>query len=343
MASALRGYASESPSIALHIAIQSDGHATRRTPYTPAQRMKKTEFSERQYETSFLQQLGKPGVGSFQPTLGLEWYLGIDAATDACNAHRIWNILNVAVPRRLQLSHDYWPRLPLKFHKNIQNRVVSLFFQFKVAKFQDGNRAKYRSQFKTPYFEVPLTRHQQTALARLERRVCRKAVVRYASPAFWSHADIIGHTKRSVILAHSAFLSPSKVGVHKKWMYAGPSGKCILNPVPDETNSESWDVLTDVLAKQAEKESIEAHVRGLAESLRADEESPLDADDTEWLQAIREYSQLSEEDVRYLSSLRTVGKAAERADTTWLIMFEPDEDSNQILQNLPWPFHRWCW
>ncbi len=202
-------------------------------------RMKKTAFAERQYETTFLGELGRAGAGTFQPTQRLERFLGIDAATDAQNAHRIWRILNVNVPQRMPLSPAAWPRLARRFHGDISARVVSLFFQFKVARFQDGTRAKYRSVFGAPYFEVSITKHQQKSLEKLQQRVRARAIVRYASPAFWSQADFERHAASRAVLTRSAFLQPSQVGTHRKWMYSGPSGKVILNPDPEETDSGS--------------------------------------------------------------------------------------------------------
>lgn len=99
--------------------------------------MRATEFAERQYETTF--------------------HLGIDAATDPRDAHRIWRVLNGNIPRRMYLTPTLWPHLPDHFYSAISGRVVSLFIQFKVPKFQDGQRAKYRSQFALPYFEVGVT------------------------------------------------------------------------------------------------------------------------------------------------------------------------------------------
>ncbi len=307
--------------------------------------MKKTVFAERQYETTFLGELGQAGAGAFQPTQRLERFLGIDAATDAQNAHRIWRILNVNVPQRMPLSPAVWPRLPHQYHRDFSSRIVSLFFQFKVARFQDGGRAKYRSAFGAPYFEVSITKHQQMALENLQQSVRARAIVRYASPAFWSQTDFDKYAASRRVLTQSAFLRPSQVGTHKKWMYAGPLGKCILNPDPEETDSESWERLKGRLTEQAQEESIKDHVRQLAESLREREEDAESADNAPWLDAIREYWRLSEENARYLSDLRTVVNAAERADTTWLIMFTPDEHTGQLL-NAPrdmFEYYVWYW
>src|ERR1019366_7855199 len=90
-----------------------------------------------------------------------------------------------------------------------------------------------------PYFEVSITKHQQASLGKLQQRVRARAIVRYASPAFWSQADVDKNAASRTVLKQSAFLRPSQVGTHKKWMYVGPSGKNILNPDPEETDSES--------------------------------------------------------------------------------------------------------
>ncbi len=110
-------------------------------------------------------------------------------------------------------------------------------------------------------------------------------------------------------------------------------------------DSESWEALVGSLAEQAQEESIKDHVRRLAESLREADGEPTFADNSPWLQAIREYWRISEENARYLSDLRAVVNVAERADTTWLMMFTPDESTRQLLDTLrdlvePYP---WYW
>jgi len=296
--------------------------------------MKPAEFAERQYETIFHLELGSGGSSPFVPTQPLEWHLGIDAATNARDAHRIWRILNVNIPRRTLLSPMLWPHLPRRFHPVISGRVVSLFIQFKVPKYNDSKRAKYRVQFGSPYFEVAITGHQQDRLAELQRRVQSRAIVRYASPAFWTRADFDRHAGRRNVLSQSAYLIPSRVGTHKKWMYVAPSGKVILNPDPEEIESEAWQVLSELMAQQAREESLRAHIAGLAQSIREAPDQRTYEGEAAWLSTVREYAKLSQEDLKYLIDLRTVADAAEQTDTTWVVMLLPNDDTRNLFDML---------
>jgi len=292
---------------------------------------KATQFAERQYETVFHGELAARLGGPFVPTQPLEMYLGIDAATDARDAHRIWRILNVNIPQRTTLTPLLWPRLPRRYCPMISGRVVSLFFQFKVPKYNDATKAKYAATFGASYFEVAITKHQQKSLMELQRRVKPRALVRYASPAFWTRADFDRHAVKQQVLSMSAHIVPSQVGTHKKWMYAKPSGKAVLNPDPEEVESVGWEAITGLMGEKARKESFRAHVAGLAASIREASADSSDQREPDWLIGLREYAresqarfEFSPEDGRYLVDLRTVSDAAEQADTTWLVMLSPD-------------------
>lgn len=305
--------------------------------------MKKTVFAERQYESTFLSELGRDGAGPFQPTQRLERFLGIDAATNTHNAHRIWRILDANIPQRMPLSPGVWPRLPRRYHSAISGRVVSLFFQFKVAKYQDGAKARYRPDFGQPYYEVALTKHQQSTLLRLQQRVRARALVRYAAPVFWSQADFDKHAAARRVVAQSAFLRPTQAGSHRKWMYAAPTGKIRLNPDPEEADAESWEALTAALVEQSREESIREHVHALAASMRDGlEEVALQAE-APWITAIRQYVSLSDENLRYLADLRTVVNEAERADTTWLILVNPGPELRRLLDALEDHWEPYLW
>lgn len=88
--------------------------------------------------------------------------------------------------------------------------------------------------------------------------------MRYASPAFWSRADFDRFAAQRRVLQESACLIPSRVGIHKKWMYAGPSGKVILNPDPEDLDSEAWETVSALMAEVSREESILAHITALA-------------------------------------------------------------------------------
>ncbi|MBL8878707.1 MAG: hypothetical protein JNG88_06255 [Phycisphaerales bacterium] len=315
--------------------------------------LRATQFAERQYETNFHLELGSGSGTPFVPTQPLEMYLGIDAVTDARDAHRIWRILNANIPRRINLSPFLWPRLPRRFFPDISGQLVSLFFQFKVPKYNDGKKAKYKLKFGSPYYEVAITKHQQKELEDLQRRVQSRALVRYAAPAFWTRADFDRHATKRQILSMSAYIAPSRVASHKKWMYATPSGKAVLNPDPEEVESVGWEAITGLMREQAREESLRAHVAGLAASIRATTGETIEQKVPEWFIDMEKYIgpsierlRASPEDVRYLSDLRTVVDAAEQADTTWQVMLLPDSNTSALLRMMEregeWYWrHRW--
>jgi hypothetical protein len=205
--------------------------------------MKKPQFAERQYEAAAHVELSRGGASPFVPTQSIEAYIGIDAAASPKDCHAIWRILNVNIPRGILLSPELWPTLPPQFHDKFPGRFCSLFMQFKRPIFQDDKRAKYNKRMNGHYFEVGITPHQQKALLKLQLQVGRKAIVRYASPAFWSRVDFDIHDKRRKILANSAFIPPSIVKTHRKWMYAGTSGMVVLNPDPEDAGGETWEAI----------------------------------------------------------------------------------------------------
>lgn len=69
--------------------------------------------------------------------------------------------------------------------------------------------------------------------AEFPQRRPRGGAVRYASPAFWSRTDFDLRDENRHVLVKSAFVAPSLVKKHKKWMYTSPSGRAVLNPEPE--------------------------------------------------------------------------------------------------------------
>lgn len=304
--------------------------------------MKKPQFAERQYETAANIELARGAASPFVPTQPMETYLGIDAAADPQSLHAIWRILSVQIPRRVLLSPALWPLLPPQFHDQIPGRYCSLFVQFKRPVFQDNARAQYSARIGGPYFQVGITRHQQKALLQLQKKVRAKAVVRYASPAFWSRADFDRHDQRRQILVNSAFICPSRIKVHEKWMYAGASGAVVLNPDPEDAEGDTWEAVVAQMANSAAEESLRDHVKSLAQAIRAEDDLPGDANT--WLGRLAPYGRFSGRDNASLIDLSVVALAAEAADSTWFTFLTPDKNWKQYVDQVPppwWRHYRW--
>lgn len=272
--------------------------------------MQKPQFAERQYEAAAHIELARGKAAPFVPTQNAEMYLGIDAAADPGKFHAIWRILSVQVPRRILLAPWLWPALPRRFHDEIPGRYCSLFLQFKRPVFQDHARAKYRSTIGGPYFEVGITRHQQKALIELEDRVNSLAVVRYASPAFWSRIDFDQYDGTRTILDNSAFIAPASVKSHQKWMYAGATGKAVLNSDPEDIDPESWRSILRRLQELAVRQSFRQHVRSLASALGGADEPRVTAETTPWFRRIRQYTEMSPQDAGLILDLRSPDKTS---------------------------------
>ena len=308
--------------------------------------MKKPQFAERQYEIAANIELARGRASPFVPTQSIEAYIGIDAAADPAKSHAIWRILSVQIPRRIPLSPALWPALPRQFHDEIPGRFCSLFLQFKRPIFQDNKRAKYNTRMRGPYFQVGITPHQQRALSRLQNRVQGKASVRYASPAFWSRDDFDFHDEHRQILANSAFITPSRVKTHLKWMYAGPSGRVVLNPDPEDIDGEGWEAVVGEMTELAVRQSLREHLRTLAVAVSDKGDHPTARGENSWLRRIAQYGQFTDEDKTLLVDLSVISRASEEADSTWLVMLLPEngwkewfnEDRNWMRH---WPFHWW--
>ncbi|HRF10306.1 MAG TPA: hypothetical protein PL193_16915 [Xanthobacteraceae bacterium] len=304
--------------------------------------MKKTQFAERQYEAAVQLELAFGGVSPFVPAQSIEAYIGIDGAFDPENAHAIWRILSVQIPRRVTLSPILWPSLPPQFHDQIPGRLCSLFLQFKRPTFQDGSHSLYRTRLGEPYFEVRITPHQQTALMQLQSRVRGKAVVRYASPAFWSRSDFDLYDQSRKILLKSAFVCPSRVKNHRRWMYTPTLGRVLLNPDPEEMPGEGWREIIGVMSELATAESLRSHVQALARELKNDLDPETIESERFWLDRLSRYGRFSDDDQRFLVDLSRIAISAEAANCSWWVMLEPKNGWHRIL-DIPWPrfWHRW--
>lgn len=308
--------------------------------------MKKPQFAERQYEAAAHVELARGQGSPFVPTQSIEAYIGIDAAADPARTHAIWRILSVHIPRRVPLSPALWPALPPQFHDEIPGRYCSLFLQFKRPLFQDSKRAKYHAQIGGPYFQVGITPHQQTALMQLQNRVRTRAIVRYASPAFWSRIDFDRYDARRQILANSAFITPSRINSHRKWMYVGPTGRVVLNPDIEETDSEAWETVIAEMTELAARQSLREHVQSLATAIGDEGDQTVGRDENSWQVRISQYGQFTDEDLVLLRNLSVVARAAEAADSTWIVMLMPENDWKELLSDdrtWTWRFRPWLW
>lgn len=309
--------------------------------------MKAPEFAERQLEAAIHIELAQGRGAPFVPTQNVERYLGIDAAADPDKLHAIWRILDVHVPRRVQIAPDLWPALPRRFRRFLPTgRYCSLFLQVKVSCYQDHWRSKYFDRFGGPYYVATISARQRRTLQRLEARVAQRAITRYIAPVFWSRLQFEQYDERREVLQNSAFLSPSVVKAHRRWMYNGPASAPLLNPEPEETTPESWELLLGLARERARSESLYEHVRHLASSLTEEELIDAERQQTTWVDRVERYMRLEEEDRQLLLNLASVTQFAEREDIYWLLLLMPDASTLRWIdmsrQRSLWSWD-WIW
>lgn len=91
-------------------------------------------------------------------------------------------------------------------------------------------------------------RTPQTAPTLRNRRPA--AIVRYASPAFWTQGELeAAHSSRSV-LQESGFVGPASFGRHQTWTYQVPRSYGRPNPSGQPVYFESIDDIVSLLAGQ---------------------------------------------------------------------------------------------
>jgi hypothetical protein len=294
--------------------------------------MRRPEFAERQFEIAIYIELSCDGSSPFVPTQNIEKYLGIDSAADPDGQHEIWRILNVQIPQRVAISPILWPLLPRRFYPSLPvGRFCSLFLQVKVANYQDGIRSKYYGRFSGPYFETKITAHQQKTLRVLEAGLQERALARYVSPIFWSRRDFDAYDQARQVLQNSAFIAPSTIKAHRKWMYNSTSSLHVLNPDPEDVRSEPWETLVASIQERSREETLFEHVRGLAISIGG-ELVDRGLEQAGWMRRLSRYGQIDNETASLLYYFSVVAQYAASADVWWLLLLIPDSNTRELLR-----------
>ena len=192
----------------------------------------KAEFEEKQYEIAASIELASGDYGSrvFSSGQVLEGILGYDSAADPSADHLLWKILELPRPKGVVLIPRYW-RGGEKVDKAVlPQSAVSMILQFKRPQYMlHGNAAQW-NLWKRPFFRFERQSSQHAVLSRLEKALGNGALVRYASPAFYSYGALEKAQLLQEVLLQTGFASPSDIGSHKVWTYIEPGVDGRANP-----------------------------------------------------------------------------------------------------------------
>ena len=214
--------------------------------------MTRAQFEEKEYEAAFLAELaqGSAPFGTvFASGQVLEKLVGYDAAARPDPSHPVWALLGVPRPAGVRLLPTLWPRGSAPPLGRLPRSPVSLILQFKRPEWLSNANAGQWLFWGQGYFRFRITRHQQSVLHRLEKRLGSLALVRYAAPAFATNSALeAAHLGRDTV-ASSGFVSPAALVRHRIWTYTVPGTAGRANPRARTRTFESAQQLGQAFAR----------------------------------------------------------------------------------------------
>jgi hypothetical protein len=295
------------------------------------------EFAERYCEQAVRQELTGRSGAYYVPTQLLENEVGFDVAVMPRGRvrfrlfHRprdIWEIIGRPAPPGIILTPQLFNLEG--FSGTVSGRWFSLMLQMKRAKRVIGHNGKHWKHWRKPYFQSESVRQpQHRHLCTLETNLRRRAYVRYVSPSFLTLAEISALIDAGLILENSVFISPSRVGGHKRWTYVGGDGSVRLNPDDDDNGPATAQTGLYFLEPSRERDEVpgdESFIAHLAELATGAQEvlATLAPEGTDWptLDVERILEFFPEQVVQLIRQYVIVVEALLLLDATWLIGFQ---------------------
>lgn len=218
----------------------------------------KATFEEKEYETAANIELSCGSSSNFVRSSGqvLEAIVGYDTVASVDPNHTIWRVLRTPRPPGVMLLPAYFSSKGTRVVGRIPQSSVNLILQYKRPEYLNSPKSKQWHFWNNEYFRFQVTEHQQKALARLERSIGTRGLVRYACPAFKESSELEIHQIGGNVLANSGFVSPNRLGVHKVWTYQKPGIFGIPNHSGEPQKFESFRQILNETEDIASKSSI---------------------------------------------------------------------------------------
>lgn len=211
--------------------------------------MPASEFSEDQFEYELIDEFRNSygfGLIHFKPTRPLEYHLGFDFAihTNYPRLRRRGEFINRIMP------------FPLEVLREVPRVFASSFIQCKTVYNVTRKNAANEDAFEKwrgPYYQFEIDDVQHSRLLSLEKACNRDALVRYSAPCFSKWEELQGYSFLKIISDKSQFVSPGRIGSHKKYSFRHPLQKGYGLSEPEEIEPESyWDDLFSIFQNGAE-------------------------------------------------------------------------------------------
>ena len=294
------------------------------------------EFGERQYELAGNLELLAGSGKFFAPTTSVEAHLAIDVALTPGDP-RIWSLLGVTPPRGVVAGPATFRGWPASAVTSASPPfLVSLFIQYKRSTHLTRATAKEWTTHRARYWRVEITAHQHRILQDLEFAVGSDAVVRYAAPTFWRHAEMWQFQGAGAVMDNSLFAAPSRVRAqHTRMTWSPAAGlfghserESLLAGASEEVGREivtRVDVGVATAYPKLRDVIFEALARAVAEM------TPSQRGREQWRHEIATRPEIrdlleSDEAIEPLADISAVAEAAHAAGASWLMVAVANRD-----------------
>jgi hypothetical protein len=232
---------------------------------------KKAEFEEKTYEKYFGHELVHGRRISFSPGQIAESVFGFDEAFDV--AHSFWlqyfhYLMTYPRSRMRGLSRDDMEVFAQEFSDDLPPFRFNFFVQFKRPEDVFGPNGAERADWQSAYYRYKISTDQQATLERLHSISAGRAAVVYASPAFWTKADLFNAAKSRVVISQSNIISVDRLVGHGRFTYVAPGGNGKAYSEPVAIESPAIEQLIQAGMKQEEL-SFTQHIKRAAQKIEA--------------------------------------------------------------------------
>lgn len=186
------------------------------------------EFKEKTFEKYFSSEIARLTNIMFSPDQCDEFVLGFDDAfllpipelmrIAPFMRRRRWSRMRGILVSELNHVGDWISRRLPPFRFN-------LFVQYKRPDYLKTRGAAQWSDWQQAYYRYRTTPHQQDILEKTEAQSQGRAATIYASPAFWSAADLWTNVEAETIIENSNVASAARLKGHSRYSYVSPGHK----------------------------------------------------------------------------------------------------------------------
>lgn len=214
--------------------------------------MRNAEFEEKDYEAPLYNQLLFGSHNIATPGQVFEGKFGIDAALQALHP-LFWELYGYPyAPPGVRLCDFRWGFVWSRLGRvrPLPNFSVNLLVQSKRPTVLARARGAISSfGIRGSFWRFSTKQHQQEILDRIARRIHRKALAVYASPAFDTLDQLYDCTQNHTIVENSNFVKVEKMTDHHQWNYDRPGTQGLALSEPEFVEDSPFEQLLIELAE----------------------------------------------------------------------------------------------